>query len=125
MKTLYHIDHVNNVIIETLEGEADVSSYIELKEKVFQDKDFTPNLNVILDLRRTDIKGLQKQSLRDLLDFYISHTDKMSNRRSAVITETPSQAANTIYFFRMAYKLPMNMKIFSSIESALTWIKEK
>lgn len=120
-RTEYKIFDNKSLIIESYIGSFNVDALIEFKKKVTNDKCYNPNFNVIHDFRklefRFDVEKISK---------YISFVSKMNkllvNRKSVMITETPNQVVASMAFDLMKNKLPIQVKVCTTLGTAFKFI---
>ena len=123
MKSTYEIIVTKKIIIETFVGSFTIDSYKELKNREFKDTKFNPAYSVIADLR--EIESLYNNKEAKLIaDFLFDNKDKITNRKSALVTSTKQQVVGSMLFETYSNKLPINVKVFSTLEAALKWIEE-
>ena len=52
------------------------------------------------------------------------NSDKMKNRKSAIIADSPQLVASSLFFGQKTRNLSVKVSVFSSMNAALKWIKE-
>jgi len=108
------------LVIGRYAGRISENDIISLKDKILHDKDFNREYNVLDDFTDADFnvsEGGFEFVLRWLQENF------SSPRRSAVLTRTPDQVVMITLFKNLENnKLPMNIKIFSTLSYALEWI---
>ena len=124
MNCHYKIDPKNQVIIETFSEDFTLQGYIAHKNKLHNDPEFSPNYHIIADLRKTSINKMHTDAIENMISFLANNKDKISNRKSAIVTSTPKQVVNSFIFSKYARELSIKIKIFSTFEAALDWINE-
>jgi len=120
-KNSYYIDVDKKLIIETYKGLMTLENYKELKIREFADPDFDPTYHVIGDLRLTTINYTEEDLLK-LIEFLIEKREYIGRRKSALVATKPIQVAASVIFDQSAGHLPLNVKIFNTIESAFQWV---
>lgn len=93
---------------------------ISLKNEIKNDKDFHWDFNVLDDFTETVFNLSEKGP--DLMLHWLQE-NYSSKRQSALLTNTPGQVVVISMFkYLEKSKLPMNMKIFSTLSAALPWV---
>lgn len=123
MKIQYFIDPGKRLITETYPEKISIEDYQQLKQSEFNHPDFDPNYNIIHDLRSLKM-GLNEIVIDKIINFIKENPKNMTDRKSALLTNSPDQAVNTMVFSTKADKLPINFKIFSTPEAAFEWFSE-
>lgn len=124
MKIQYSIDVDKRLITEIWPEKVSIEDYQQVKQSEFNDPNFDPKFDVITDLRLLKIK-YNEAILDKIISFIKINFDKISNRKSAIVTNSPNQVANSMMFSIKGKILPLNIEIFSTMESAVKWILEK
>jgi hypothetical protein len=106
-------------VIEILSGRFNLAKYINLKKMQYEDPDYDPNYNVIIDISK--VKDIVSGNI--IKDYAESIKPVQRYTRiikAAVITATASQVAGaTLYSFE---DKTTDYQIFSDLENALFWI---
>lgn len=94
---------------------------ISLKEAITRDDSFNIRYNTLDDFSDTTFHMTGESNVL----VYNWLRDHYSWRRnSAVLTSTPEQVVNiTLFTHIQKYELPMKIKIFSTLEAALQWVR--
>lgn len=115
----YYIVKNKNLVIEILSGRFNLDKYINLKKMQYEDPDYDPNYNVIIDISK--VKDIVSGNI--IKDYAESIKPVQRYTRiikAAVITATASQVAGaTLYSFE---DKTTDYQIFSDLENALFWI---
>lgn len=111
-----------NLIIEVFGGRITIFDAIELKKREINDKDYNPNFNFIVSINEIDTDGKQDYDYSKYIDTVKENTRMYGIRRSAILTNTPKQVVGGVLYELAARELPMNFKIVSTLEAALTWV---
>ena len=108
------------LVIGKYSGQVSERDIISLKGEIKKDDAFNWGFNVLDDFTNADFilsEGGPEIILHWLQDNF------SSSRRSALLTKTPDQVVRITLFKQMEKnKLPMNIQIFSTLPSALSWI---
>ncbi len=121
MKINYQIDSSQKAIIETWPAEIMIEDYIDVKQRQFKDSDFNPDFNVITDLRSLTQIFIE-DTIYKIVEFMSIHSDKIRDRKSAVIADNPQSVASAYFFKEKCRKLPVKIQVFSTIDAALEWL---
>ena len=117
----YIILKEKKLIIEVLQGEFTIDSYINFKSQEIANPDFSSNYNVITCLRNVDVKS-EVQDLDNFIHFAKTMINAEVNKKIAIVTATPSQVViGTLFKIKQLSKLTI-VEIFSERISALSWL---
>lgn len=117
----YKILKEKNLIIEYYSGQILVEDFLKLHKNKAENKDFHPNLNLLIDFRDAEIH-LEKDDVLRMVQFHKSNPRLFGERNAAHITKTPNQVVAGINFDRYNDELPIKIRIFSSLEASLSWV---
>ena len=93
---------------------------ISLKNDIKNDKDFDWDFNVLDDFTNA-VFNLSEKGPEIILHWL--QENYSSKRQSALLTNTPDQVVViTLFKYLEKNKLPMSIKIFSTLSSALPWV---
>ena len=124
MKIQYQIDTIKRVITETWPEIVSFEDYKQVKQSEFNDPDFDADFNVITDMRLLNLE-LNVIIIDKIINFIDNNSNTMKDRKSAILTNKPNQVVNSFVFRSGAKNLPLNIKVFSTMEGALNWISEE
>ncbi len=124
MKIQYQIDTTKRVITETWPEIVSFEDYKQVKQSEFNDPDFDPDFNVITDMSLLNLE-LNVIIIDKIINFIDNNSNTMKDRKSAILTKKPNQVVNSFVFRSGAKNLPLNIKVFSTMEGALNWISEE
>ncbi len=110
-----------SLIIEYYNGQFHVDELIEFKIKVSNDKDYNPNFNIIHDFRELEFL-LKIEEVSKYVDLISKDNKYIGSRKSTMLTKTPNQVITSIGFDLLKDKLPIQVKVCSTVETALTFI---
>jgi hypothetical protein len=111
------------LILELYTDQSSITSALELKKNEIKDKNYDSNFNFIISF--TDLNAspsLADHEIQRYIDAIKSDKQILGNRKSAILTDKPNQVVIGTFYELAAKELPMNFKIFSSLEAALNWI---
>lgn len=113
-----------NLIIESVSGNIAFEDYFNLKQKEFNDKNFDPNYNVLIDFRHVEFNVEPKEiknKIKHVVSTILKMPDSFGKRKSAFIATTPNQVAILTMYIRTG-NIPVSSEIFSTVEAALDWL---
>ena len=122
MKIKYQIDTQKKIISETWPGEVSIEDYIEVKQNQFKDPDFNPDFHVITDLRNNK-QRFNEDIIMGIKDIMKSQSKYIRNRKSAIIANKPQAVASSIFLQLKSHDVPVEIKVFSTIESTYAWLE--
>lgn len=109
-----------NLIIEYFAGPIDAECVLAEKNKMINNPLFDQKYNVLDDFRDA-IMEYSLEGTKNIIEWIARNHNYP--RQAAHLTNSPDQvAATTIFSNLKSPKLEINLKIFSTIESALNWI---
>lgn len=123
MKITYKIDTKQKLIIETWPVNIIIEDYYDVKKREFEDPDFSKEFNVITDLRKVN-QDFDEEIINGIIDFLKKNSDKMKNRKSAVIADSPQLVASSLFFGQKSKNTTVKVSVFSSMNAAIKWINE-
>ena len=123
MEITYKIDKEKKLIIETWPEKPTLEDYTNAKLSEFSDPDFNPDFNVITDLRKVNVE-FNETLIESIISFMKENPDNMRNRKSAIIADSPQLVASSLFFGQKTRNLSVKVSVFSSMHTALKWIKE-
>ena len=109
------------VIVEYYEGRIFLNDMIEFETREMKDKEYYPQLNMIADLRNAELLASDKDVI-EFADFMKKTKELLAERKVAIVTNTPYQAALTTLYSLYTADSPLNNKVFSTLEAAMKWI---
>lgn len=110
------------LIVEVYQGTLTVEDFIRVKLSEAKNPCYSPEFNVIADMRASIIKPLKKEVGR-YAESIQSQPELYGSRRSAILTDTPDHVvAATLYEFINA-QTPLRLKAFSLLTACLDWIE--
>jgi hypothetical protein len=109
------------LIIEYLKGDIYYKDIIELKKTEIKDKDYNADFNFIFDAQDSEFHFSEKEVKK-----YINEIKGIKNvvksRKSALLTSTPEHVVDGMFYTLAAKELPMNYKIFSTLDASIKWL---
>ena len=94
---------------------------LEIKQKVFSDKDFIPGLNHLIHFKNTTFI-YPEINLKKFVAFIKSNTSKLGERKIAFITRTPNHVVTTTIYDTLLADNSQQIAVFSTDNSALNWL---
>ena len=122
MKINYKIDKERELIIEIWPEKVTVKDYEKVKLSEFSDADFNFDYDVITDLRKVKME-FDEEIIAGIVNFMKLNSDKMKNRKSAIIADSPQLVASSLFFGQKNRNLSLRVSVFSSMNAAYKWIK--
>jgi len=119
--TEYHIIPECRLIIEYYSGNILMEDIINLKKRLSLEKTYDPNINILHDFRDSNLL-IEKYEIFEYIEFVKKHLKTLGKRQSAFLTDKPNEVVLTILFGEYNTDLPINSKIFSTIEHAIKWL---
>lgn len=90
--------------------------------KLWSNPQFNPNYSVLIDIRKAAFHGESKE-FSDFLTIFSALPGNHTNRKIAVLTETPQQVAySTMFGQYIKMNFPLSVEVFSTLDGALTWL---
>ncbi|RLD81176.1 MAG: hypothetical protein DRJ10_06480 [Bacteroidetes bacterium] len=107
--------------VEYYRGAINLEDIINFKNTEIIDEKYNPNYNSIGDFRDADF-FLDEKQIKEFINYIKKNKKNMGVRKTALLTNTPSQVVTSTLYQLNSDGLPMNLKIFSTLESTLKWI---
>lgn len=124
IRNSYRILKEENLIVEYHGGVGKIDDAIGFRKIQASDPDFSPEFNVIVDLRDLSM-DVQVYELRKLVEFYKQTPSIIGNRRNALITENPSQVVLATMLKQLNTGSPQSIKVVSTVGSAVNWVNSR
>ncbi len=124
MEIIFKIEIKDRIIYETWPEMLSFDDYCKMKNKQFSHQDFDPEFNVITDLRKVDMK-FDESFILNIISFIKENPDFMKHKKSALVADSPQLVASSLFFGQKMRDLTVKVSIFSTLEAAIKWIKEK
>ncbi len=124
MPIKYTIDKENKLICETWSEFVTIEEFIQLKKQEFSDPEFNPSYNVLTDLTVTKL-SFDENLISEIVKYMQSNPAEIKNRKSAIVADKPQLVAGGFVFSDTSENLPINIKLFTTKEAALSWLKVK
>lgn len=118
----YHLDDTRKLGFTTLFGNFN-SAVLKLElTRLWSSSQFNPNYSVLIDIRKAAFT-VNSNVLSEFLNIFMAMPNNRTNRKFAVLTETPIQVAySTIFGQFIKSKFPLVVEVFSTYEGAMTWL---
>jgi len=65
-----------------------------------------------------------EELIKGIVSFMKLNSDKMKNRKSAIVALSPQLVAGSLFFGQKKHNLSVEVSVFSSLNAAYKWIKE-
>jgi len=112
------------LVIMCFQGEITPDTVITFINSLVQEPDYNPNFTTIIDLRAAEM-NYDMDGLRRTLEHMMTTEGFASGRRSAYITSNANQVVPPMMMNTPAYDFPMEVKVLSTVESAIDWLEIK
>jgi len=117
----YKILKDKKLIIEYFSGDLSVESYLDFKQKLIQDPDFSVNYHYFIYFKDVNFK-ITEEDIVKYLNFSNKNLKVNQTRKVALITRTPNQVVISS-LYKLASKQPnQRVEIFSTCENAFNWL---
>ncbi|MCU4176239.1 hypothetical protein [Carboxylicivirga sp. N1Y90] len=113
-----------NIVVEYFSGPIHISDMIAHKKDIIKNIEFYPNINFIADLRDSQLL-YTKQELSEYVGFIKEEKKLNTHRKTAILTSTPQQVAQSTIYESLTKDLPIRFKIFSTLQATLEWVSVK
>jgi len=116
------------LIIEKYSGSFLISEYKRMKNEEFEHPDFNPVYDVLADLRDACYEMKEPEPdkvIMSVTDYLKSNRGKIGKRKCAFIAIKPDQVVSSVFYSEYVKDLPIDSKVFSTIEAALNWLAVK
>lgn len=110
-----------DLVVEYFEGQINLHDLIDFQLRQLDHAMCNLINNVITDLRNSEFIVL-KNDVKKYADFVKNTEEKQRNRKVAIIADTPTQTAITMLYSSYTEGLPLNNKVFSTVEAAAKWL---
>ena len=120
-KITYQIFPENKIILEKYIGVIYLEDYSQMKEQQFTDVNYRSNYNVIADFRNATFP--RNKPMTELMAFFTEHKDRFSQRKSALLVNTPNETSQAFFFSHsIGDAAPIYANVFSTMEAAFHWL---
>jgi len=109
------------LVIQCYKDDITLNDIKKSKINLIKDIEFNPNFKLLIDIRKARYK-LTVKEIKELVDFVSIKLKDKSLKRTAFITRTPHQVANTSIYILNKNIGSGHYKIFSTIEGACHWL---
>lgn len=106
------------LIVEYYNGDFPIEELIEFKDLISRDEDYSPNFNIIHDIRKANFL-FQFDQITQYVDFLFSDKKYIGKRKSVVLTTSPEQVIIGLGFDMKKGDLPIDVKVASTFETSL------
>lgn len=118
----YKLDDPRRLGFTTLFGSFNSTILAVELNKLWSNPQFNPNYSVLIDIRKAKFHGDSKE-FPDFLTIFNAMPGNRTNRKFAVLTETPQQVAySTMFGQHIKMNFPLSVEVFSTSDGALTWL---
>ena len=110
-----------NIIVEIYGGILNYPDLIKLKKYQNKHSQFDPNLNGLVIITNVKINYSYDELLK-FKEFLMQLNNYSGNRKTAILTDSPDQAALGLLYSKDRFNTPMLFNVFSTMNSCLKWI---
>ena len=123
MPVEYTIDTEKKIVFETWSEHLTIEEYIEAKIELFTDTEFKPDFNFLTDISNNK-QDLDENLISGIIKFLKKNITVSEKIKSAIIADNPNSVIKSFIFEDMGADLVLNVRIFSTKEAALNWLKQ-
>jgi len=105
-------------------GQVKPDDVIGFIDRIVSDPEYNKEYDSIIDLRNTELH-YDMHGLRKVLIYMATSEGFIGNRKSVYITSEANHVVPPIMMSSDQYKLPMQVKVCSSIDNAIEYLKVK
>ena len=118
----YTLDDTKRLGFTTLYGSFNSAILRTELIKVWSSAQFNSNYSVLIDIRKATFNG-ESKDFPDFLSTFGDMPGNRTNRKFAILTETPQQVAySTMFGQYIKSKFPLSVEVFSTYDVAMTWL---
>ena len=118
----YTLDDTKRLGFTTLYGSFNSAILRTELIKVWSSAQFNSNYSVLIDIRKATFNG-ESKDFPDFLSTFGDMPGNRTNRKFAILTETPQQVAySTMFGQYIKSKFPLSVEVFSTYDAAMTWL---
>ncbi len=118
----YKLDDTRRLGFTTLFGKFNPAILNSELTKLWTSESFNPNYSVLIDIRKAKFTGDNKD-IPEFLNVFKTLPTSRTNRKFAVLTETPEQVAYSTMFGQfIKSNFPLTVEVFSTYEAAMAWL---
>lgn len=118
----YKILPDKNLLIELYEGIINPKVFIKYKIAQSKDKNFNPDLNILVDFGNSRIHSVKPAHLQIYTDFLRDHPELVGLRRIALWAHNPHQMVVAVLYKKKQSGLKQHIQIFSNLDYAVDWL---
>jgi signal transduction histidine kinase len=118
----YLADTTLQLAFTTLYGDFDSAILRSELTKIWGSDHFNPGYSVLIDIRKASFIG-ESKDFPEFLNIFSALPGSRTNRKFAVLTDTPQQVAYSTMFGQfIKSRFPLAVEVFSTREGAMTWL---
>lgn len=118
----YELDDTRRLGFTTLFGNFNSTVLASELNKLWGTPEFNPNYSVLIDIRNAIFIGDSKE-IPEFLGIFNNIPGNRTNRKFAVLTETPQQVAySTMFGQYIKSNFPLTVEVFSTYDAAMAWL---
>lgn len=124
MESRYIVDQTKNHITEYHEGDISIIDVIELLKAKYTDNNIRPGIRATVDVRKANILFKPNQ-INTIVNLFKQKFEKVDQGKWAIIANTPNQVAPSTFLENLSYKLPFDIKVFTTVPAAKAWLNNE
>ena len=119
-----HINSESGLVTLTATGRLDLNVMRMAIDEMIRDPDFRPGIDIIWDLRNADASSATVLEMRQLAEFVnVRQKERGEHYKVAVVVKRELDYGIAKIYVAIADRLPLQFKVFRSIDDAHQWIK--
>ncbi len=121
LKNSYKILKKENLIVEFFQGIITIDSFIQFKEQLIQDSNFSLDYNYFIYFKEVTF-NIKPQEISKYIDFSNKKLPNKKTRKIAIVTHTPKQVVLTTLYKMQTKDTHKKVEIFSTCGKAFYWL---
>ena len=120
----YKLLKEHNLHIVYVEGKVNFFDLLSYMNKLYKDKNYSPDYNVIDDLRNAQLEFSQ-EDIKKCIKIFEVKSESMTRTnltKFAILTKTPEQVVKAFLYRKYAKNLSVVFEVFSTVFSAIDWL---
>ncbi|PCH72896.1 MAG: hypothetical protein COB98_11370 [Flavobacteriaceae bacterium] len=117
----YKILKNTKLVLQYYRGKYDIPEAKAMKIQILEAPSYKENSDFIIDIRDTTI-SIDFESIKAFSSFVENYLEKNKISKTAILTSSPSQVANSVTLFSFLTKHKNYFRVFNSLSAAAQWI---
>ena len=116
-------DKINNIIINTVNGDFTVNEFIDTFTKMLSNPDFSPGMNALWDFRNASLSSLSSNDLEKMIIFMERNIPQrgIDYKLAGVVSKDVDYGISRM-FDAYAENLPLKKRVFRDYDEAIKWL---